>query len=168
MSVRHLVLGGARSGKSRHALSVCSDMAGPHAFIATAQAHDDEMEDRISRHRAERDGRWQTIEEPLHPERAIASLQDGVILVDCCTLWLSNVMLAERDMDAAVDALCESVRGARANIVLVSNEVGGGIVPDTALGRRFRDEQGRLNQRLAALCDRVELVVAGLPLRLKG
>lgn len=168
MSRVHLVLGGARSGKSRHALALCSGMKAPHSFIATAQAYDDEMTERIRQHREERDASWHTIEAPLEPARAIASASDGTVLVDCCTLWLSNVMLAGRDIGSESDALFESIARARANVVLVSNEVGSGIVPENRLGRDFRDEQGRLNQRLAETSDTVELVVAGLPLRLKG
>lgn len=168
MTAVHLVLGGARSGKSRHALSVCGAMERPHNFIATAQAYDSEMAERIQKHREERDGHWHTLEAPIELGHAIASLREGTILVDCCTLWLSNVMLAEHDIGREIDALVKSLTTTKANIVLVSNEVGSGIVPENRLARRFRDEQGRLNQRLAELCDTVELVVAGIPLRLKG
>ncbi len=168
MSLVHLILGGARSGKSRHALSICGRMRGPHKFIATAQAYDDEMTERIRQHREERADFWHTIEAPIELARAITSVNDGTVLVDCCTLWLSNVMLAELDIGREADALVESIARAKANVVLVSNEVGSGIVPENRLGRDFRDEQGRLNQRLAEISDTVELVVAGLPLRLKG
>ena len=163
-----LFLGGARSGKSRRALGFAQELPGPHVFVATATAQDSEMEDRIARHRAERDRRWTTVEVPIDLAEAIAAPASGTVLIDCCTLWLSNVMLAGRDPAAATDALVDGLRAAAANVVLVSNEVGSGIVPETSLGRRFRDEQGRLNQRLAALCGTVELVVAGLPLRIKG
>lgn len=168
MSARHLVLGGTRSGKSRHALRLASTLPAPHVFVATAQAYDTEMEDRIAHHQAERDATWRTLEAPLALASAIEAAGRTTLLVDCCTLWLSNAMLAGRDVEAAVSGLMASLARAEANIVLVSNEVGSGIVPETPLGRRFRDEQGRLNQRLAEICDTVELVVAGLPLRLKG
>ena len=168
MGTVHLVLGGARSGKSRHALATGNQLRGPHSFIATAQAYDSEMTERIQKHREERAEHWNTIEAPIQLARAIASLDEGTILVDCCTLWLSNVMLADRDVDGDTDVLLDSIASANANMVLVSNEVGSGIVPETRLGRDFRDEQGRLNQRLAQIADTVELVVAGLPLRIKG
>ena len=168
MASVHLVLGGARSGKSRHALAAGSRLQGPHIFIATAQAYDSEMTERIQKHREERDGHWRTVESPIGLAHTIASLDEGTILIDCCTLWLSNVMLAERDISSETAALIDSITCATADIVLVSNEVGSGIVPETKLGRDFRDEQGRLNQRLAEIADTVELVVAGIPLRLKG
>lgn len=167
MSLR-LVLGGARSGKSRHALSLVEKLEGPHIFIATAQAFDDEMRDRIERHQQERDAKWKTMEAPLELAKAIDELGPSSVLVDCCTLWLSNVMLAERDIEQEVDMLISSLQASPARTVLVSNEVGSGIVPENRLGRQFRDEQGRLNQRLAEVSDTVELVVAGLPMRLKG
>lgn len=168
MTIRQLVLGGARSGKSRHALRLASALPAPHVFVATAQAYDTEMEERIARHRAERDAVWRTIEAPLDLVHAIGAAGAATLLIDCCTLWLSNTMLAGRDVEAAAGEMIDSLARSPANIVLVSNEVGTGIVPETPLGRRFRDEQGRLNQRLAECCDTVELVVAGLPLRLKG
>ncbi len=168
MASVHLVLGGARSGKSRHALAAGSRLQGPHIFIATAQAYDSEMTERIQKHREERDGHWRTVESPIGLAHTIASLDGGTILIDCCTLWLSNVMLAERDISSETAALIDSIASATSNVVLVSNEVGSGIVPETKLGRDFRDEQGRLNQRLAEIADTVELVVAGIPLRLKG
>ena len=164
----HLVLGGARSGKSRYALAAGKRLPGPPSFIATAQAYDPEMTERIRKHREERDAQWQTLEAPIELAQAIASVDEGTILVDCCTLWLSNVMLAERDIGGDTAALLDSIASATPDIVLVSNEVGSGIVPETKLGRDFRDEQGRLNQRLAEIADTVELVVAGIALRLKG
>lgn len=126
------------------------------------------MEERIAQHREERDLNWQTVEAPLDLPQTIEQARAATLLVDCCTLWLSNVMLAGRDSKAASAELIDSLTRSPARIMLVSNEVGSGIVPETALGRRFRDEQGRLNQRLAEFCDTVELVVAGLPVRLKG
>lgn len=163
------MLGGARSGKSRHAQALAETMGSERTFIATAQAFDDEMCDRIARHQADRDASWSTVEAPFE---LVGSLRTraagGVLLVDCLTLWLSNLLLAGHDLDAASDGLVEAISTGEANIVLVSNEVGFGIVPDNALARRFRDAAGRLNQRVAAACDAVDLVVAGLPLRLKG
>ncbi|MEG3165999.1 bifunctional adenosylcobinamide kinase/adenosylcobinamide-phosphate guanylyltransferase [Sphingomonas sp. PB2P19] len=164
-----LVLGGARSGKSRHAQAVAEARGDRLVFIATAQAFDDEMRERIARHRSDRDARWRTVEAPLALAEAIRTA-DGegvVILVDCLTLWASNLLLGDHDIDAAVDALVSTIAAARGTIVLVSNEVGYGIIPDNALARRFRDAAGILNQRVAAAADRVYLVAAGLPLRLK-
>lgn len=164
-----LVLGGARSGKSRHAQAIAEELTGDHVFIATAQAFDGEMRDRIARHRADRDARWRTLEAPLALAEAI-EVADGegvVMLVDCLTLWVSNLLLGEHDIDAVTEMLVATIAAGRGRIVFVSNEVGYGIVPDNALARRFRDVAGILNQRVAAAVDRVDLVAAGLPLRLK-
>lgn len=165
-----LVLGGARSGKSRHAQACCEATPGRLIYIATAQAFDKEMSERIERHRADRDARWRTMEAPLDLPGAIreAAKEADAILVDCLTLWLSNLLLAEEDVGGACAALVEAVRSSAAPIVLVANEVGLSIVPDNALARRFRDEAGWLNQMVAAACDGVVLVAAGLPLVLKG
>ncbi|MDR6147492.1 adenosylcobinamide kinase/adenosylcobinamide-phosphate guanylyltransferase [Sphingomonas sp. SORGH_AS870] len=165
-----LVLGGARSGKSRHAQSLAEAMTPTGCFIATAQAWDAEMRDRIARHQADRDARWTTVEAPLALPEAMAAhgRADRVLLVDCLTLWLTNLLLGEADLTAAGDALVAAIADAPGPVVLVSNEVGFGIVPDNALARRFRDAQGTLNQRLAGVCDATDLVVAGLPLRLSG
>lgn len=164
-----LVLGGARSGKSRHAQALAETRVGDHVFIATAQAFDGEMHDRIARHRADRDARWRTVEAPLALADAIRAADgaDVVMLVDCLTLWASNLLLGEHDADPAVDDLVATIAGLRGVVVFVSNEVGYGIVPDNALARRFRDVAGILNQRVAAVVERVDLVVAGLPLRVK-
>jgi adenosylcobinamide kinase / adenosylcobinamide-phosphate guanylyltransferase len=164
-----LVLGGARSGKSRHALT-CAEAIGPRrVFVATAEAGDAEMAGRIARHRAERGPGWRTIEVPLDVADALGSIEAAdVALVDCLTLWLSNLLLAGRDPDPAADALLDALAQARIPAVLVSNEVGLGLVPETPLGRRFRDAQGRLNQRLAAAATRVDFVVAGIALVLKA
>lgn len=162
-----LVLGGARSGKSRHAQALAEACAGPHVFVATAQAFDDEMTARIAHHRADRDARWRTVEAPLALSEAVATTDASMLLVDCLTLWASNLLLADRDSEAATDALVAALVATPARVVLVANEVGWGIVPDNALARRFRDVAGRINQRVAAAVDRVDLVVAGLAMQLK-
>ena len=165
-----LVLGGARSGKSAFAQKAAETAvgAGRTVLIATGQAFDDEMAERIARHQADRGESWATIEAPLALPEAIAALPaDAVAVIDCLTLWLSNLMLDERDIETAVGALVMTVAACPARLWLVSNEVGLGIVPETPLGRRFRDEAGRLHQRLAAVADEVFFVAAGLPLRMK-
>lgn len=166
-----LILGGARSGKSALAEKLAENASGARIYIATAEAHDDEMRERIARHRAERGSDWETIEAPLALSDALAAAADrpgATVVIDCLTLWLSNLMLAERDWAAAADGFCEQLSSLSARIICVSNEVGLGIVPDTPLGRRFRDAQGRLNQRVAAAADAVVFVAAGLPLVLKA
>lgn len=162
-----LILGGARSGKSRHAEALVQAEAPPWTYIATAESYDAEMTARIAEHRARRPAGWLTVDAPRDLPQAIAAAPEAPLLVDCLTLWLSNLMLAEADLEAATSALLTALASRRAGTVLVSNEVGSGIVPATPLGRRFRDAQGRLNQQVAAAAGRVELVVAGLPLRLK-
>lgn len=163
-----LVLGGARSGKSRFAESLIARHPPPWFYIATAEAGDAEMAARIAAHKARRGMDWTTIETPRDLAGALAQHGNGPVLVDCLTLWLSNLMLADADIDAAVAWLEHAVEHARGPVVLVANEVGSGVVPENALARRFRDLQGQLNQRLAARADRVVLVVAGLPLFVKG
>jgi adenosylcobinamide kinase/adenosylcobinamide-phosphate guanylyltransferase len=162
-----LVLGGARSGKSRFAESLA---AGEKHYIATAQAFDDEMRARISMHKAQRGKGWVTHESVMDLPDVLARTMrvDRFVLVDCLTLWLSNVMLAEKDWRAGLEQLLTSLSGASGTVVLVSNEVGMGLVPDTPLGRAFRDAQGIVNQRVAAVVDSVVFVAAGLPLALKG
>lgn len=168
-----LVLGGARSGKSRHAESLVRAAGpGPWAYIATAEAYDDEMRARIAQHRADREatgpGGWRTVEAPLDLAGAIQALPlDRPLLVDCLTLWLTNLMLGGHDRAAAVAALESALAARRGLSVLVANEVGLGIVPENALARAFRDEAGRLNQRLASRADRVLFIVAGLPIVVK-
>lgn len=159
-----LILGGARSGKSARALALA---APPRAFIATAEAGDGEMAERIARHKAERGEDWALIEAPLDLPAALAEAEGRTALVDCLTLWLSNLMAAGREPEAETARLIAALREARGPVILVSNEIGLGLVPMEPLSRRFRDEQGRLNQRIAAAADRVEFVAAGLPLRLK-
>jgi adenosylcobinamide kinase / adenosylcobinamide-phosphate guanylyltransferase len=165
-----LVLGGARSGKSRYAESLVTAFLPPWTYLATAEALDAEMEARIAGHRAQRGPGWRTIDVPrdLAGALAEASGTGTPVLVDCLTLWLSNLMLAEEDIDLRIQNLEDTLARAAAPVVLVSNEVGLGIVPDNALGRRFRDRQGQLNQRIAARADRVMMLVAGLPIAVKG
>jgi adenosylcobinamide kinase / adenosylcobinamide-phosphate guanylyltransferase len=164
-----LVLGGARSGKSRYAESLITARSPPWVYLATAQAGDDEMAQRIAVHRARRNAGWQTIEAPHDLAGALdAAVAQVPLLVDCVTLWLTNRMLAEVDVDSEIARLEDALARRTGSAVLVSNEVGYGIVPENALARRFRDAQGWLNQRLAARADRVVLVVAGLPLVVKG
>jgi adenosylcobinamide kinase / adenosylcobinamide-phosphate guanylyltransferase len=162
-----LVIGGARSGKSRFAEGLVGTV--PRRYIATAQAWDDEMRARISQHRADRGDEWTTVEAPLDLASALADAHPHeVVLVDCATLWLSNHLLAEHDLDAESTRLLAALSACPAPVVIVSNEVGLSIVPENALARRFRDAQGRLNQRLAAQAALAVLVVAGLPVVLKG
>lgn len=162
-----LVLGGARSGKTARALALAA--APPHVYLATAQALDGEMAARIAAHRAERGASWGVVEEPLEIADAIRAADPGAaVLVDCLTLWLSNLLHHGRDAEAETDRLIDALRAARGRVILVSNEIGLGLVPMEKLSREFRDAQGRLNQRIAAAADRVEFVAAGLPLTLKG
>lgn len=176
-----LVLGGARSGKSRHAQAMAEQAAehtaahaaaqgGDLVYVATAQAFDDEMVDRIVRHRADRDARWRTVEAPIALSEALADADGAgsVILVDCLTLWMTNLLLGDHDIEARTVDLLAVIGSMRGRAVFVSNEVGMGIVPDNALARRFRDEAGRLHQRLAAQVDSVDMVFAGLVQRWKG
>jgi len=169
-----LVLGGARSGKSTHAEKLATgSLHGappqPAVYIATAQAGDVEMATRIMAHRARRGAGWTTIEEPLKLAEALeaAAAHGRPVLVDCLTLWLSNLMQSGADLDEAADDVVRALEGYAVPVVFVSNEVGLGIVPDTPLGRAFRDAQGRLNMRMADRADRVVLMAAGLPLIMK-
>ena len=165
-----LVLGGARSGKSAYAqkLAEAAESA-ERIFIATAEADDEEMAARIARHRAERGAGWTTIEAPLKlAETLNAEARPGrITLVDCLTLWLSNLMQAGRDIEAEVGRLANAIGALESPAIFVSNEVGLGIVPETKLGRAFRDAQGRLNRDLAAACDAVVFLAAGLPILMK-
>lgn len=163
-----LVLGGARSGKSRHAEALVARHPAPWAYIATAEAWDEEMRARIAEHQARRDRRWSTIAAPLDLPAALAEAGMRPALVDCLTLWLTNLMLGQHDVAAATAALEAALAARKAPTVLVANEVGLGIVPENALARAFRDAAGRLNQRLAAQAATVHFIAAGLPLVLKG
>jgi adenosylcobinamide kinase/adenosylcobinamide-phosphate guanylyltransferase len=161
-----LVLGGARSGKSRHAETLIEALPPPWIYVATAQALDDEMVSRIAAHRARRDSRWATIEAPRDLAGALDGV-DGPALVDCLTLWLSNLLMAGDDIEAESLRLVTTLARRRAPTVLVANEVGLGIVPDNALARQFRDAAGQLNQWLAARADRVLFMVAGIAMQVK-
>ena len=165
-----LVLGGARSGKSRHAEALIESQTGSRVYLATAEAGDAEMAARIAAHKARRGDRWTTVEEPLDLPGAIARacVPGRAVLVDCLTLWLSNLLGAGRDPDAARAALIETLPGLSGPVVFVSNEVGLGVVPMGELARRFVDEAGRLNQAVAAAATSVIYITAGLPLPLKG
>jgi adenosylcobinamide kinase / adenosylcobinamide-phosphate guanylyltransferase len=164
-----LVTGGARSGKSRYAESLIAALPPPWVYVATAESGDAEMAARIAAHQAGRSPQWKIVEAPHALAGAFSQISAAApVLVDCLTLWLSNRCLAGADIDVEVGQLANALARHAGPVVLVTNEVGSGIVPDNALARRFRDEQGRLNQRIAALADRVVLVVAGLPLIVKG
>ncbi len=165
-----LIVGGARSGKSRHAEALTTAGPAPWLYIATAEARDEEMRARIAEHRARRGDNWRTREVPFDLAAAVADPGEecAAILIDCLTLWLTNIMLAGRDVAAERATLLADLARADRPVIAVSNEVGLGIVPDNALARRFRDEQGRLNAEIAALADHVVLMAAGLPLTLKG
>ena len=164
------IAGGARSGKSRYALARAGALGRRRLFVATAEPFDDEMRERIARHRQERGAAFDTLEVPMALPEAIASDRDhDVIVIDCLTLWLSNLLMREGDPDSAtrrVDALVDALRARRAHVVLVSNEVGMGLVPETPLGRLFRDLAGSAHQRLGAIADEVYLATMGVVLRL--
>ena len=162
-----LVLGGQRSGKSLHAESLI-DGAARKVYIATAQAGDGEMAARIDAHRSRRGDGWRTIEEPLDLAGALKSADGDAVLVDCLSLWLANVLGANGDVAAETEKLALALKEAHMPVVLVSSEVGLGIVPDNALARAYADALGTLNQRIAQVADRVVLVTAGLAQRLKG
>jgi adenosylcobinamide kinase/adenosylcobinamide-phosphate guanylyltransferase len=168
-----LVLGGARSGKSRYAQQL-AEQSRHVVFVATAKASDEEMRLKIERHRTDRPQEWRTIEEPLNLPEVLAenALGSDVIVVDCLTIFAANLLEVEGEdskaIERRVDALCEALRIAQCNIVLVSNEVGSGVVPEYAVGCRFRDLLGEINQKVARIADDVVLLVAGLPLALKG
>lgn len=164
-----LVLGGAASGKSAYAERLVSDTGRSKVYVATAQAWDAEMQAKIAHHRESRGSGWRTVEAPRDLGAAMRDLSPkDIVLIDCATMWLANEMLAEADLAASEAGLMAALDACPAPVVVVSNEVGLGIVPDTPLGRRFREAQGGLNQRLAARAELVVLVAAGLPLVLKG
>ena len=174
---RILIVGGARAGKSSYALQCAEDavsekgMSGvERVFVATAQRSDGEMSARIDRHQSERDAGWRTVEEPLEICDVIAEEcnRKSVVVVDCLTLWLNNLMLHDRDVDAEVERLASCISEVDGDLIIVSNELGLGLVPDTVLGRVYRDAHGVMNRVVAEKCDRVVFMVAGLPMVLKG
>ncbi|HEX4577281.1 MAG TPA: bifunctional adenosylcobinamide kinase/adenosylcobinamide-phosphate guanylyltransferase [Edaphobacter sp.] len=168
-----LVLGGVRSGKSRYAQQLAAQ-SGRVVFVATAKISDDEMRAKIERHRDDRPAEWLTVEEPLELPMVLRQheLDCDVIVVDCLTIFAANLLEAKGEDSCAIEGrieeLCEALRMARCSVVLVSNEVGSGVHPSHALGRRYRDLLGEINQRVARVADDVVLMVAGLPLALKG
>lgn len=163
------VIGGARSGKSSFALIEGSALTGKKAYVATAEALDAEMKARIEKHRAERSGEWTTFEEPIDIAGLIKKIhsQYDVIIIDCLTVWLSNLMLNNRDIDDTMETLSNSLKTGLCSVFIVSNELGMGIVPDNELARRFRDIAGAMNQKVAGLADKVYLVTAGIPIKIK-
>lgn len=170
-----LILGGARSGKSRRAEALAHEWAeaadGARVYLATAEAFDEEMRARIARHRTDREGRgWLTVEEPLNLATTLTreAIARRVVLVECLSTWLGNLMHHGRDVPAAIDDLVSWIRSdGEGSVILVANEVGFGVMPDNAMARAFQDHAGRLHQALAARADRVELVVAGIPMVVK-
>ena len=180
MPERHLILGGARSGKTNHAIRLATTLAAARrepVYVATAQALDDEMRHRIDQHRAQRPASWHTVEAPSQLALALQAQPPSILLIDCLTLWLSNALLLDFDeaaptapvrrWDEERAAFLQWLTEYRGVALLVSNEVGSGIVPASALARRFQDEQGRLNQDVAAVCESVTLVVAGIAVAVK-
>jgi adenosylcobinamide kinase/adenosylcobinamide-phosphate guanylyltransferase len=165
-----LILGGARSGKSRYGENLVTQSHGDLVYIATAEARDDEMAERISHHQGRRGGDWRLIEEPLNLAGVLRDqvVEGDVVLIDCLTLWLGNLLEQKTDIATATVELLAAVKACPARLVFISNEVGQGIVPDNAMARQFRDEAGRLHQTLAADFDAVIAVMAGLPLTLKA
>lgn len=167
----HLILGGARSGKSAYAESLLLEYSPPYVYVATARILDDEMAERVRRHRSRRADHWETLECPGDLVHCLESLHgtSRPVLVDCLTLWLTNLLLDPHtvDLEPILDRLCDTISSVTYPLHLVSNEVGHGIVPENPLARRFRDWAGWTHQRVAAVCSCVTLVVAGLPLALK-
>jgi adenosylcobinamide kinase/adenosylcobinamide-phosphate guanylyltransferase len=168
-----LIIGGAKSGKSRIALDICEKLGGKKIFMATAQALDDEMKNRIQRHQEERSDDWVTVEEPINITEKLQEFDrsDNVILLDCLTLWLNNLFMAYEEslerVHGSINALIEQLSQAKGMIVIVSNEVGMGIVPENDLARLYRDVAGSLNQRIAQVSHKVVAVMVGIPIVLK-
>ena len=168
MSISTLVLGGARSGKSRLASEFALESCKSPTYLATAQALDLEMAKRIAKHREDRGEHWDTVECSIEIVAALTELESAdTVVIDCLTLWLSNLMHNEKSCDAEIDKLCEYIRKSQQRMIFVSNELGLGLVPETELGRSFRDLQGQLNQAVAVVVDEVYFVAAGIPLKLK-
>ena len=164
-----LILGGARSGKSKRAEDLAKASEKKVVYIATSSNMDDEeWRLRVEQHKQQRPSAWQTVEEELLLSEIIQQQGDVCIIVDCLTLWLSNVMYADLDIEKSTQDLCDALQSSACEVIVVSNEVGMGLVPESKLGRAFRDAQGRLNQAVAHVANHVEFVVAGLPLVMKG
>jgi len=168
-----LIIGGCRSGKSSHALRLAEEIQGKKIFIATCIPHDDEMKKRVANHRKERSRNWETVEAPLDLSEAISecALRADVVIADCLTLWISNLMMAktgEKKTAMEINRLVHSIKNAPSPVILVSNEVGAGIVPENALARSFRDSAGFVNQRVAETSNRVIWMVAGIPVVIKS
>ena len=163
------VIGGARSGKSSFALKEGSALAGKKAYVATAEALDAEMKARIEKHREERSEEWITFEEPLNIARLIEDIHEkyDVVIIDCLTVWLSNLMMNDKNVEKEIGSFCSALDSQRSTLFIVSNELGMGIVPDNELARRFRDIAGAMNQKIASLADNVYLVTAGIPVKIK-
>ncbi|WP_299353846.1 bifunctional adenosylcobinamide kinase/adenosylcobinamide-phosphate guanylyltransferase [uncultured Shimia sp.] len=163
------ILGGAASGKSTYAEHLVVATGKPRVYLATSQAYDAEMEDKISRHQTSRGPDWETVECPFELAKALAKIRaDQVALVDCATMWLSNHLLKDHDLEAESGLLLRAIVACKGQVVIVSNEVGMGVVPDNALARKFRNVQGKLNQQISEISETAILVVAGLPMALKG
>ena len=168
MAFSLLITGGARSGKSAFAEQRVAEFGAPLVYIATAEAFDSEMKDRIALHQARRGNDWQTVHVPLNLPQALWETDGkGACLVDCLTIWLNNLMFAERETATAADQLVSAIAARSDPVVLVTNEVGGGIVPENALARRFRDQAGRMNQIIANAVDEVYVSISGIPVRIK-
>ena len=164
-----LVLGGAASGKSSYAEMLCMQSGLNKTYLATAQVFDNEMAIKVAKHLDQRGDGWKTIEAPLDIASVLeTSLSTDVVLIDCATLWLTNVILGEHDLDMETRFLVAALTSCKSPVVIVSNEVGQGIVPDNPLSRRFRNAQGQLNQIIAEQADTVTMIMAGIPLKLKG
>ncbi|MEW6007769.1 MAG: bifunctional adenosylcobinamide kinase/adenosylcobinamide-phosphate guanylyltransferase [bacterium] len=162
------ITGGARSGKSKYALEMAKEIGGEVTFVATCIPDDSEMRERIEEHKKMRPKEWHTIEESLNLPKAIAKISTPVIIVDCLTLWIANLMEAKMDVvEASKDLFC-ALKKVRKTAIVVSNEVGSGIVPDNRLAREFRDMAGVVNQQMAQIADEVYLMVAGIPVKIKG
>ncbi len=163
------ITGGARSGKSRFVLKEASGVSGKKAFIATAQALDDEMKQRIERHKLERGDGWDEYEEPLKIVDVIRNIEGkySVIAIDCLTLWLSNLLMNDKNVEKEIESFCRSLFTVHCSLFVVSNEVGMGIVPENEMTRKFRDMAGLLNQKIADAADEVYMVVSGIPIKIK-
>lgn len=169
LTLTTLVLGGASSGKSLFAENLIISTPLPRTYIATSQAWDDEMQAKIDAHKVQRGPDWVTVEAPIALDHALKAVpRDNIVLIDCLTMWLTNLMLAEADIDAATDRVLKVLQARSSPTVIVSNEVGQGIIPDNKMARQFVAIQGRANQRFAAACQAVAFVTAGLPIMLKG